>query len=95
MSEKRRTWTKWELDQLEQLAGKVSVEVIGQKLNRSNASVRNQAGKLGISVAMITADKHDIYLCRELFKEGLEVPVIAKKMEMRCAAVYRIVSDIR
>lgn len=39
----------------------------------------------------MTEDEHDAYLCRELYKEGLTVAIIAEKMEMSRRQVFNIV----
>lgn len=86
-----KTWSPEELRILEQSAGKVSVIGLAQQLGRTKQSVQNCALRLGLSLRIRTEDEHDAYLCRELYKEGLTVAIIAEKMEMSRSQVFNIV----
>ena len=86
-----KAWSREEIHTLEQSAGKVSVIELAQQLGRTKQSVQNYALRLGLSLRVRTEDEHDAYLCRELYKEGLTVAVIAEKMEMSRSQVFNIV----
>lgn len=86
-----KAWSREELRILEQSAGKVSAIELAQQLGRSKQSVQNCAIRHGLSLRIRTEDVHDAYLCRELYKEGLTVAVIAEKMEMSRSQVFNIV----
>ncbi|KEA51814.1 MULTISPECIES: hypothetical protein [Mangrovibacter] len=86
-----RTWTREELRLLEQHAGKLGVSELARLLGRSTQSVYNRAMRHGLSLRIVTEDEHDQYLCRELYKAGLSIAVIAQKMEMTRNRVFHIV----
>lgn len=90
-ADKRRPWSHQELESLEKMAGELSVCQIIEQLNRSEKSIRTKAQRLGISLCTSRFDAHDAWLCRELYKEGLTIPVIAEKMELSRYIVSRIV----
>ncbi|HID4612164.1 TPA: hypothetical protein ACXE89_001086 [Pluralibacter gergoviae] len=87
----RRQWTKAERQFVRDHAGKLSTQEIADRLNRSRQSVCAQAHRWGISMLVQSADAHDAWLCRELYKEGLTIPVIAEKMELSRRTVSGIV----
>lgn len=89
--EKRRKWTKYEIQFVCENAGKMTVKEMGEKLNRTRQTIQSQANRWGLSVLVQPADAHDAYLCRELYKEGLTIPVIAEKMELSRRVVSNIV----
>lgn len=86
-----KAWTHEELTVLEQNAGVISLDAIAALLGRSRNSVQYYALRKGISLRIKTTDKHDEYLCRELYKEGLSIAVIAEKMELTRRKVFNIV----
>lgn len=88
---KRRKWTKYEIQFVCENAGKMTAQEIGERLNRTRQAICAQANRRGLSVLVKPADDHDIYLCRELYKEGLTIPVIAEKMELSRRVVSNIV----
>ncbi|EMX0849563.1 hypothetical protein AAF302_000772 [Pluralibacter gergoviae] len=87
----RRQWTKAELQFVRDHAGKLSAQDIADRLKRSRQSVCAQAHRWGLSMLVQSTDAHDAWLCRELYKEGLTIPVIAEKMELSRRAVSSIV----
>ncbi|ENE4800806.1 MULTISPECIES: hypothetical protein [Klebsiella/Raoultella group] len=89
--QKRRKWTQSEIQFVCENAGKMTAQEMAEKLNRSRQAICSQANRWGLSVQVQTAEDHDIYLCRELYKEGLTIPVIAEKMELSLRAVSNIV----
>jgi DNA-binding IclR family transcriptional regulator len=87
-------WKAWcfeELQMLERNAGKISISELAQQLGRSKSSVQYCALRHGLSLRIRTEDEHDAWLCRELYKEGLTIAVIAEKMEMSRNQVFNIV----
>ena len=88
-----REWTTRERAFIKSSAGKLSAEEIGKALKRSKKSVCTFASRRQISLALTTPDDHDAWLCRELYKEGLSVAVIAKKMELGNKMVSNIIFE--
>ncbi|BBV67821.1 hypothetical protein STW0522KLE44_42090 [Klebsiella sp. STW0522-44] len=86
-----KVWTRHELGMLEQNAGKLSASELAHQLGRSKQSVQNCAIRQGLSLRVTTEDEHDKYLCRELYKAGLSIAVIAEKMEIPRNRVSNIV----
>lgn len=72
-------------------AGKLSIENIAKHLRRTESSVASRAQRLGVSLRPVSASKHDKWLCRELYKEGLTIETIAEKMEFSRRTVTNIV----
>ena len=89
--EKRRMWTKQEIQFVRENAGKLTSQQIADRLNRTRQAIQSQANRWGLSVLVKPSDDHDIYLCRELYKEDLTIPVIAEKMELSRRVVSNIV----
>ena len=89
--QKRRKWTKSEIQFVCKNAGKMTAAEMGEKLNRTRQAIQSQANRWGLSVLVKPSDDHDIYLCRELYKEDLTIPVIAEKMELSRRVVSNIV----
>ena len=89
--EKRRMWTKQEIQFVRENAGKLTSQQIADRLNRTRQAIQSQANRWGLSVLVKPSDDHDIYLCRELYKEGLSISVIAEKMELSRRVVSNIV----
>ena len=89
--EKRRMWTKQEIQFVRENAGKLTSQQIAARLNRTRQAIQSQANRWGLSVLVQPADAHDAYLCRELYKECLTIPVIAEKMELSRRVVSNIV----
>lgn len=87
----RRQWTRQELALLEKHAGKLTLSQISEHLGRSPSSVGARAQKMGLSLAVGQADEHEAWLCRELYREGLTIAVIAEKMELSRRVVSNIV----
>ena len=86
-----RAWSREELRILEQSAGKVSVSGLALQLGRSKQSVQNCAIRQGLSLRIRAESEDDAYLCRELYREGLTISVIAEKMEMSRSQVFNII----
>ncbi|RYH95467.1 hypothetical protein EVY00_17005 [Citrobacter werkmanii] len=86
-----RAWSREELRILEQSAGKVSVSGLALQLGRSKQSVQNCAIRRGLSLRIRAGNEDDAYLCRELYREGLSISVIAEKMEMTRSQVFNII----
>lgn len=86
-----KAWSREEIRVLEQSAGKLCASDLAKQLGRTKQSVQNCAMRHGLSLRVITEDKHDQYLCRELYKAGLSIAVIAEKMEMTRSRVFNIV----
>ena len=89
--EKRRMWTQQEIQFVRENAGKLTSQQIADRLNRTRQAIQSQANRWGLSVLVKPSDDHDIYLCRELYKEGLSISVIAEKMELSRRVVSNIV----
>ena len=88
-----REWTTREHVFIQAYAGKLSTEEIAKKLNRSKKSVCTFASRRQISLALTPPDDHDAWLCRELYKEGLSVALIAHKMELGNKLVSNIIFE--
>lgn len=88
-----REWTTRECGFIRANAGKLTAEEIGAALRRSKKSVCTFASRRQISLALTPPDDHDVWLCRELYKEGLSVAVIAKKMELGNKLVSNIIFE--
>lgn len=88
---KRRMWTAAERQFVRDNAGKLTAQQIADQLNRSRQAVCAQANRWGLSMLVQSADAHYAWLCCELYKAGLTIPVIAEKMELSCRAVSNIV----
>lgn len=97
-------WTEPEVEFLKANAVAMSASQIAEKLNRSQESVRGAAFRFDISFrAQRKAEgniqtrnrisAHDAWLCRELYKEGLKVSVIAEKMEISREATSKIIHN--
>ncbi|WP_447314067.1 hypothetical protein ACNHIR_03645 [Klebsiella michiganensis] len=89
--ESRRMWTRKEIQFVRENAGKMTAQEMGKRINRTRSAICAQANRWGISVQVQTASDHEAWLCRELYKEGLTIPVIAEKMELSNRAVSNIV----
>ncbi len=73
------------------VSGKMTVEEMAKKLNVATSALRAHARRYGISLCVYKISERDKYLCRELYKEGLAIHVIAQKMELSNRAVSSIV----
>ncbi|AEJ56122.1 uncharacterized protein gp9 (Protein E8) [Escherichia coli UMNF18] len=62
-----------------------------KKLNVAPTALQAHARRHGISLCAYRVSEHDKYLCRELYKEGLDIHVITQKMELSNRAVSSIV----
>lgn len=91
MGKNWKAWTREEVETLEKNAGVITLDAIAALLGRSRNSVQYYALRQGISLRIKTASDHDEYLCRELYKEGLSIAVIAEKMELTRNKVFNIV----
>ncbi|MCF6970383.1 hypothetical protein ACNAUL_12965 [Raoultella ornithinolytica] len=89
--EKRRMWTKKEIQFVRDNAGKIPVQQIADHLNRTRSAILSQVTRWGLSIKVESTSEHDRWLCRELYKEGLTIPVIAEKMELSRRVVSNIV----
>ncbi|HFG3508920.1 TPA: hypothetical protein ACGGLE_001872 [Escherichia coli] len=87
----RKRWTRGDREFIEASVGKMTVEEMAKKLNVATTALRAHARRHGISLCVYRISEHDKYLCRELYKEGLAIHVIAKKMELSNRAVSSIV----
>lgn len=87
----RKRWSCEERKFIEASAGKMTAEEMAKKLNVSTSALQAYARRNGISLCVYQVSEHDKYLCRELYKEGLAIHVIAKKMELSNRAVSSIV----
>ncbi|ENW9245917.1 hypothetical protein ACV2RK_004186 [Escherichia coli] len=76
---------------MEASVGKMTVEEMAKKLNVATSALRVHARRYGISLCVYKISERDKYLCRELYKEGLAIHVIAQKMELSNRAVSSIV----
>ncbi|EKE3213131.1 hypothetical protein OUN72_002839 [Salmonella enterica subsp. enterica serovar Essen] len=86
-----RRWTRADGAFVRQHAGKLPLAEIAARLDRTPSAVQSWAVRWGVSLAVSLVEPHDVWLCRELYREGLEVPVIAKKMELSRRVVANIV----
>lgn len=86
-----RRWTRADGAFVRQHAGKLPLAEIAARLNRTPLAVQSWAVRWGVSLAVSVVDAHDAWLCRELYREGLAIPVIAKKMELSRRVVANIV----
>lgn len=89
--QKRRKWTTYKIQFVCENAGKMTAQEMGEKINRTRQAIPSQANRWGLSILVKPAVDHDIYLCHELYKEGLTIPVIAEKMELSRRVVSNIV----
>ncbi|EFH3113387.1 TPA: hypothetical protein K8250_005346 [Escherichia coli] len=87
----RKRWSREERKFIEASAGKMTTEEMAKKLNVSTSALQAYARRNGISLCVYQVSEHDKYLCRELYKEGLAIHVIARKMELSNRAVSSIV----
>lgn len=91
-SKRVRKWSREEIDYLCTHVGSMPTKEIAMNLQRSASAVRQHAYLLGLSLASCKGvDPHDKWLCRELFNEGMDIPLIAKKMELSQRTVFNIV----
>lgn len=86
-----KRWTKPEIEFIRANAGRMLTADIAEHLGRTTKALASCALRWGISLAHISVDKHDAYLCRELYKAGLTVETIAIKMELSRRTVTRII----
>lgn len=89
--QRRRQWTRDELLFVRKNAGKMSCTEIANHLGRTPSSIRSKASRWSASLVVSSVDDHDAWLCCELYREGLTIPVIAKKMELAQKVVANIV----
>lgn len=87
----RKRWTREDREFIEANIGKLTVEEMARELNVATTALRAHARRYGISLCAYQISEHDKYLCRELYKEGLEIHVIARKMELSNRAVFSVV----
>ena len=87
----RKRWSREDQKFIEASVGKMTVEEMAKKLNVAITALQAYARRNGISLCVYQISEHDKYLCRELYKEGLAVHVIAQKMELSNRAVSSIV----
>ncbi|EFH7156697.1 hypothetical protein GMH39_23100 [Escherichia coli] len=88
---KRKRWSREDREFIEASVGKMTVEEMAKKLNVATTALRAHARRHGISLCAYRISKHDKYLCREFYKEGVAIHVIAQKMELSNRAVSSIV----
>ncbi|MGG2157908.1 hypothetical protein AB6N27_22955 [Escherichia coli] len=88
---KRKRWSREDREFIEASVGKMTVEEMAKKLNVAITALQAYARRNGISLCVYQISEHDKYLCRELYKEGLAIHVIAQKMELSNRAVSSIV----
>lgn len=88
---KRKRWSREDREFIEASVGKMTVEEMAKKLKVATTALRAHARRHGISLCVYQISEHDKYLCRELYKEGLAIHVIAQKMELSNRAVSSIV----
>ncbi|EFI8887656.1 TPA: hypothetical protein ACHIBY_001353 [Escherichia coli] len=87
----RKRWSREDREFIEASVGKMTVEEMAKKLNVATSDLRAHARRYGISLCVYKISERDKYLCRELYKEGLAIHVIAQKMELSNRAVSSIV----
>ncbi|WP_105281973.1 hypothetical protein [Escherichia sp. MOD1-EC6162] len=88
---KRKRWSREDREFIEASVWKMTVEEMAKKLKVATTALRAHARRHGISLCVYRISEHDKYLCRELYKEGLAIHVIAQKMELSNRAVSSIV----
>ncbi|BDI43995.1 hypothetical protein FRV13_15445 [Escherichia coli] len=86
-----KRWSREDREFIEASVGKMTVEEMAKKLNVATSALRAHARRYGISLCVYKISERDKYLCRELYKEGLAIHVIAQKMELSNRAVSSIV----
>ncbi|EBC9869630.1 hypothetical protein AW119_27725 [Escherichia coli] len=91
MKYNRKRWSREDREFIEANVGKMTVEEMAEKLKVATTALRAHARRHGISLCVYRISEHDKYLCRELYKEGLDIHVIARKMELSNRAVSSIV----
>lgn len=87
----RKRWSREDREFIEVNVGKMTVEEMAKKLKVATTALRAHARRNGISLCVYQVSEHDKYLCRELYKEGVAIHVIAQKMELSNRAVSSIV----
>ncbi|HAW8311987.1 TPA: hypothetical protein JLT01_003912 [Escherichia coli] len=87
----RKRWSREDQKFIEARVGKMTVEEMAKKLNVAITALQAYARRNGISLCVYQISEHDKYLCRELYKDGLAIHVIAQKMELSNRAVSSIV----
>ncbi len=87
----RKRWSREDREFIKASAGEMPVEEMAEKLNVSTSALQAYARRNGISLCVCQISEHDKYLCRELYKEGVAIHVIAQKMELSNRAVSSIV----
>lgn len=87
----RKRWSREDREFIEANVGRMTVEEMAKKLKVSTSALQAYARRHGISLCVYRISEHDKYLCRELYKEGLAIHVIAQKMELSNRAVSSIV----
>ncbi|OSL31467.1 hypothetical protein EAPG_00095 [Escherichia albertii B156] len=87
----RKRWSRKDREFIEANVGKMTVEEMAKELKVATTALRAHARRHGISLCAYRISEHDKYLCRELYKEGLDIHVIAQKMELSNRAVSSVV----
>lgn len=87
----RCKWTEKDCNFIIQNAGKISLADMAKHLRRTEPAIASRAQRLGVSLRPVSASKHDKWLCRELYKEGLTIETIAEKMEFSRRTVTNII----
>lgn len=97
-----QVWEKQEIDFLKRNAGKMAAQDIARKLGRSMQSVYGKASYMGILLLCIGENcssaihsDEDVLLCRELHIAGVDLKLIAEKMEISPGAVQWIIYGSR
>ncbi|ELP3959686.1 hypothetical protein QUQ73_003076 [Escherichia coli] len=88
---KRKRWSREDREFIEASVGKMTSDEIAKKLNVSITALRAYARRINVSLKVGYITEHEKHLCRELYKDGLAIHVIAQKMELSNRAVSSIV----
>ncbi|EEI6239543.1 hypothetical protein GUQ72_000733 [Salmonella enterica subsp. enterica] len=87
-----QSWTSERIEFVRQCAGKLPAYEIAKQVGRSINAVYLLASREGFSL-LGDIDPHDEWLCCELYKEGLTMKLIAKKLELTPYQVSKIIKS--